>query len=151
MTPRRLSVPTAQRMTAVDRAVAGKRPSAVRSARRPCPIGPPLRAVEPPSGPSRRDVLRRWEELEWWSCVYCDAPFGPMVVAEVDHVTPLARGGVHEWFNLAPACARCNRVKGDRDMSDWLHVLAGQLDTEREVTATERDLLPARHVHTPIT
>ncbi|MGW6638514.1 HNH endonuclease [Streptomyces cyaneofuscatus] len=110
-----------------------------------------MRAVEPPSGPSRRDVLRRWEELEWWSCVYCDAPFGPMVVAEVDHVTPLARGGVHEWPNLAPACAGCNQAKADRDMSDWLRFLAGQLDTEREVTATERDLLPARHVHIPIT
>ncbi|MYY03100.1 hypothetical protein GT035_13005 [Streptomyces sp. SID4913] len=59
-----------------------------------------------------------------------------MVVAEVDHMTPLARGGVHESFNLAPACAECNRAKGDLDMSDWLRILAGQLDTEREVTVT---------------
>lgn len=87
--------------------------------------------MEPPSGPSRRDVLRRWEELEWWSCVYCDRPFGQMVVAEVDHMTPLAKGGRHEWPNLAPACAGCNRAKSDLDMSDWLCLMAGQIDTER--------------------
>ena len=34
---------------------------------------------------------------------------------EVDHVVPVARGG-DEWdpLNLAPAHARCNRVKGAR-------------------------------------
>ncbi|WP_420707700.1 HNH endonuclease [Streptomyces sp. ATexAB-D23] len=95
-----------------------------------------MRAPEPSHGPSRRDTLRRWEEADEWSCIYCDASFGPMVVAEVDHMTPLARGGVHESFNLAPACAECNRAKGDLDMSDWLRILAGQLDTEREVTVT---------------
>ncbi|WP_079134542.1 HNH endonuclease signature motif containing protein [Streptomyces sp. EN16] len=107
-----------------------------------------MRRQEPAPALSRRDVLRRWEELEWWACVYCDAPFGPMVVAEVDHITPLARGGLHEWVNLAPACAGCNRAKSDLDMSDWLGVLAGQLDTEREVTVTQRVLRVPRHVHT---
>jgi 5-methylcytosine-specific restriction endonuclease McrA len=59
-----------------------------------------------------------------------------MVAAEADHVTPLAKGGVHEWSNLAPACRECNRLKSDLDMSDWLRVVAGQPDTEREVTVT---------------
>ncbi|OSC76480.1 hypothetical protein B5180_01615 [Streptomyces sp. BF-3] len=144
MTPRRLPAPTGQRLTVVDRTVAGKRPSAVRSARRPCPIGPPMRAMEPPSDPSRRDVLRRWEELEWWSCVYCDASFGPMVVAEADHITPLAKGGVHAFVNLAPACADCNRAKSDLDMSDWLALCAGQRGTEGDQVVTRR----ARHTRT---
>ncbi|WP_371874705.1 HNH endonuclease [Streptomyces fulvorobeus] len=96
----------------------------------------PYESSGPPRGPSRRDVLRRWEELEWWACSYCDAPFGPMVVAEADHVTPLAKGGAHEWSNLTPACRECNRLKSDRDMSEWLAILTGQTDTEREVTVT---------------
>ncbi|MEU0860655.1 HNH endonuclease signature motif containing protein [Streptomyces griseofuscus] len=79
-----------------------------------------MRAPEPPVHPSRRDVLRRWEELEDWSCAYCDASFGPMVVAEVDHIRPIAKGGVHEWGNLAPACSICNGAKSDHDVDNWL-------------------------------
>lgn len=112
------------------------RPSAIRLTQRACPIAPPMRSVEPAPALSRRDVLRRWEELEWWACVYCDASFDRMVVAEVDHVVPLAKGGAHEWANLAPACATCNRLKSDRDMSDWLALSAGQPCTEGHVAIT---------------
>lgn len=83
-------------------------------------ITPPLRPVEPPRGPSRRDVLRRWEDEDCWSCAYCDVSFTEMVVAEVDHIRPLAGGGVHAYSNLAPACAPCNRMKGARDVGEWL-------------------------------
>ncbi|WP_408995541.1 HNH endonuclease [Streptomyces scabiei] len=83
-------------------------------------ITPLSRPPVPPTGPSRRDVLRLWEELEWWSCAYCDRPFGEKVVAEIDHVRPISRGGVHEWFNLAPSCSDCNREKSDRDVVTWL-------------------------------
>ncbi|WP_368857858.1 HNH endonuclease [Streptomyces sp. DH12] len=79
-----------------------------------------MRPPEPPRGPSHRDVLRRWEELEWWTCTYCDRDFGPSVVAEVDHVRPLAHGGLHEWGNLVPACRDCNRAKSDSDVVSWL-------------------------------
>jgi hypothetical protein len=61
-----------------------------------------------------------------------------MVVAEVDHITPVAKGGVHEWGNLAPACAGCNREKSDLDMSEWLPLVAGQLDTDGDMPVTER-------------
>ncbi|MFE5093269.1 HNH endonuclease [Streptomyces sp. NPDC056638] len=100
------------------------------------PISPRLRRAEPESGPSRRDVLRRWEELEWWACAYCDASFGPMVVAEVDHITPVAKGGVHEWSNLAPTCSECNRAKSDMDMPEWIRLTAGQVDTEGDLPVT---------------
>ncbi|MEU1200164.1 HNH endonuclease signature motif containing protein [Streptomyces sp. NPDC005813] len=79
-----------------------------------------MRPPEPPHGPSRRDVLRRWEAEDCWSCDYCDASFGQMVVAEVDHIRPLAEGGLHEWFNLASACDVCNRSKGAQDVGEWL-------------------------------
>lgn len=129
MTPFRPAPPTEGRLATVTRTVAGSRPFAVRSVDRPIRTVPSLRPVEPPVFPSRRDVLRRWEELDDWSCAYCDSPFGPMVVAEVDHIRPLAKGGVHEWFNLAPACALCNRVKGDRDPLSWLSEIAGHGNT----------------------
>jgi 5-methylcytosine-specific restriction endonuclease McrA len=135
---RRLPAPSARRLTGVDRTVAGFRPSAARSVARPVSISPRMRPAEPDSGPSRRDVLRRWEELEWWACAYCDSSFGPMVVAEVDHITPIAKGGVHAWGNLAPACAGCNRAKSDLDMSEWLPLVAGQPYTEGDPPVTER-------------
>ncbi|MEW1551403.1 HNH endonuclease [Streptomyces tsukubensis] len=60
-----------------------------------------------------------------WACSYCDAAFGQTVVAEIDHVIPLAKGGLHEWSNLAPACRECNRSKSDTDVVEWLRDLAG--------------------------
>jgi hypothetical protein len=44
-------------------------------------------------------------------CAYCGEPS-----EHVDHIEPGAHGGVDDWTNLTGACARCNRVKGDR----WL-------------------------------
>jgi 5-methylcytosine-specific restriction endonuclease McrA len=128
--PVRLAAPTAGRVAAVPRVVAGSRPPAARSVPRPMRITPCLRPPGPPLHPSRRDVLRRWEELEWWSCAYCDLDFGEKVVPEVDHVRPLAKGGLHEWSNLLPACASCNRLKADQDVSQWLSKTAGHGSTE---------------------
>jgi 5-methylcytosine-specific restriction endonuclease McrA len=128
--PVRLAAPTAGRAATVARAVAGTRPPAARSVPRPMRTTPCLRTPEPPLYPSRRDVLRRWEELEWWSCTYCDCGFDGKVVPEVDHILPLARGGLHEWANLAPSCASCNRSKGDQDVSQWLVKTAGHGPTE---------------------
>jgi 5-methylcytosine-specific restriction endonuclease McrA len=45
-------------------------------------------------------------------CVYCAAPLD-FDIATIDHVFPLARGGIHSPGNLVAACGRCNRLKGD--------------------------------------
>jgi len=45
-------------------------------------------------------------------CVYC-AHRLPSELATLDHVVPVARGGLHVPGNLVTACARCNRLKGD--------------------------------------
>ena len=45
-------------------------------------------------------------------CVYCAAPLD-FEIATIDHVFPLAKGGVHAPGNLVAACGRCNRLKGD--------------------------------------
>ncbi|MGW1268155.1 HNH endonuclease [Streptomyces sp. NPDC002491] len=138
MTPARLTPPTEGRLTVVGRTMAGYRPSVVRSVPRPMYTTPVLRPPEPPLSPSRRDVLRRWEDADDYSCAYCDASFTETVAAEVDHIRPIAKGGVHEWFNLAPACSACNRAKSDRDVSDWLSETAGENFTDAVEVVTER-------------
>jgi 5-methylcytosine-specific restriction endonuclease McrA len=117
--PARLPIP-------VVRAMAGTHRYAARSVHRPTRPTASLRPPAPPSGPSRRDVLRRWEELELWLCTYCDTPFGETVALEMDHVRPLAKGGAHDGLNLVPACSTCNRSKGDKDVGVWLTETAGE-------------------------
>ena len=40
------------------------------------------------------------------TCVYCGQP-----ATEVDHVTPVSRGGSHKLNNLVASCKRCNAQK----------------------------------------
>ncbi|WP_443055877.1 HNH endonuclease [Streptomyces sp. NBC_00239] len=101
-----------------------------RHATRPVRIAPPLRPPKPTFGPTRRAVLAIWEDADEWSCTYCDSPAGPMVVLEMDHVTPLSLGGVHDFHNLSPACRECNRRKGDLSVGAWGALLAAEMGAE---------------------
>jgi hypothetical protein len=143
--------PKARSVTKVIRPAAGNRPSIRHPVRRVARIAPVLRPFEPPAGPSRHDVVALWEELDCWSCVYCDRPFGPTVVSEVDHVTPLAKGGVHEWGNLVLSCRECNCLKSDLDIADWLALLAGGSSAERDAPNTQSCIdvwrLPSQALH----
>lgn len=47
-------------------------------------------------------------------CVYCGNP-----AEEVDHITPLARGGHHAEYNLVPACKPCNVTKAAKLLPEW--------------------------------
>jgi len=58
---------------------------------------------------TRRAVLDRDDHL----CVYCGVR-----ADTIDHVRPRSRGGLHVWTNVVAACARCNRRKGDRLLSE---------------------------------
>ncbi len=48
-------------------------------------------------------------------CAYCKSECEPTV----DHVVPLARGGLHEPSNVVPACGSCNSSKCDHLLSEW--------------------------------
>ena len=48
-------------------------------------------------------------------CAYC-----PAQADTIDHIIPLAKGGTHDWFNLAPACRSCNAKKGTKDLLQFL-------------------------------
>jgi 5-methylcytosine-specific restriction endonuclease McrA len=41
------------------------------------------------------------------ACAYC----GSRILIEIDHRTPLTRGGSNLIDNILPACRRCNRRK----------------------------------------
>lgn len=49
-----------------------------------------------------------------WSCAYCSASY-----EEMDHVTPISRGGAHTIDNVVPACLPCNRRKSTKPIDTW--------------------------------
>lgn len=57
----------------------------------------------------------REEVLSSGPCVYC----GDTAPSEIDHIVPVSRGGLSEWYNLAPACFLCNREKFDLPVNVW--------------------------------
>ena len=62
-------------------------------------------------------LLRRWEDLGLYACVYCDAPF-----EDIEHTIPRAQGGTDHIENLVPSCANCNRGPGGkhaRTPAEW--------------------------------
>lgn len=71
----------------------------------------------------RRNAIGTYTYDEWQSvldefnhtCAYCGAT-GNLTV---DHVIPLASGGLNTISNLVPACERCNKSKGAKDFEAW--------------------------------
>lgn len=47
-------------------------------------------------------------------CSYCGKP-----PRTVDHILPLARGGIEHESNLTPACKRCNSSKNAKLLTEW--------------------------------
>jgi 5-methylcytosine-specific restriction endonuclease McrA len=47
-------------------------------------------------------------------CIYCSGPF-----QHVDHLVPVALGGRHALWNLAPSCRPCNLSKRDSSPLEW--------------------------------
>jgi hypothetical protein len=58
-------------------------------------------------------------ERDGFKCAYCGALGGPGIELEVDHVTPLSKGGTHEMSNLVTACGDCNLSKHGKALKDW--------------------------------
>ena len=47
------------------------------------------------------------------TCVYCGKKTPSL---QMDHLTPVSKGGVHTLWNILPACESCNRKKHDKDV-----------------------------------
>lgn len=50
-----------------------------------------------------------------YECAYCGCKEG----LEQEHMIPVSRGGAYEVGNIVPACGRCNKSKGDKEVFSW--------------------------------
>lgn len=50
-------------------------------------------------------------------CAYCNRPAD----LQMDHVVPMARGGIHSIDNIVPACKACNVSKGAKPLLVWMY------------------------------
>ena len=66
-----------------------------------------------PSKKIRFEVFKR----DNFTCQYCGRK-SPDVVLEVDHITPVAKGGKNNIMNLITSCVECNRGKGKNILSE---------------------------------
>lgn len=53
-------------------------------------------------------------------CAYCNQTAEPL---EIEHLTPLSRGGGHDAENVVPACRRCNLAKHARTLFEYVGVM----------------------------
>ena len=60
----------------------------------------------------RREIIDAWDG----ACAYCGCE--PEKIT-LDHVNPMANGGMTVRSNLVPACAECNVSKNHRDVWQW--------------------------------
>lgn len=68
----------------------------------------------------RFEVFKR----DSFKCQYCGRS-APDVVLEVDHISPVSKGGKNDILNLITSCWACNSGKSDRELGDG-SVLAKQ-------------------------
>jgi len=71
-----------------------------------------------PSRPERwrhREIIEALREEAGARCIYCEAAIEDVSYPHVDHIAPksLFPERAHQWENLAWACERCNKAKGD--------------------------------------
>lgn len=52
-----------------------------------------------------------------YTCYYCGQVGG---ILEIDHLTPISRGGTNDSNNLKTSCRKCNRQKKDKTEQEYL-------------------------------
>ena len=77
----------------------------------------------------RFEVFKR----DKFTCQYCGRS-APDVILEIDHITPVSKGGGNEIMNLVTSCRDCNRGKTNRKLDDNSSVVVQkkQLDAIQE-------------------
>lgn len=61
---------------------------------------------------------RLWREATG-HCIYCGHPVS-LEEMEVDHIVPRSRGGENNYANKVCTCPRCNALKGDAPLKEFL-------------------------------
>jgi len=74
----------------------------------------------------QRNEARRLRKSRWWQrklaegrCHYCGRKVGAAALT-MDHVVPVARGGLSVKNNLVPVCKQCNNEKKSKLLQEWL-------------------------------
>lgn len=67
------------------------------------------------AGPLTAETILEVKDRDGEFCCYCLLPKD----TELEHCTPLTRGGTNQDNNLAMACVRCNRSKGNRTVLEY--------------------------------
>lgn len=75
----------------------------------------------------RFDVFKR----DLFCCQYCGSN-PPKVVLEVDHITPVSKGGNNDLNNLITSCFNCNRGKRDHLLTTILQSLQSRAQEIKE-------------------
>ncbi len=72
-----------------------------------------------------KQKARALKKTRWWhnkcaegKCYYCGEYVGPNNLT-MDHVVPLAKGGLSTKNNLVPACHKCNQEKKYLLAMEW--------------------------------
>ena len=58
----------------------------------------------------REEIYKAWNHC----CGYCGA-----AATSLDHIIPKFKSGSSNWYNLVPACRRCNCNKASSPMEEW--------------------------------
>lgn len=93
---------------------------------------------KPLSKKNRFEVFKR----DLFTCQYCgNSP--PLVILEVDHITPVSKGGDNDQDNLITACFDCNRGKGANLLSTHPETISKKCEKikEKELQLKEFDKL----------
>lgn len=83
---------------------------------------------------TRFDVFKR----DQFRCAYCGS-CPPVVILEIDHITPVSKGGTNSAENLITACFDCNRGKGAAELS----VVPDSLQKRAELIAEKHEQMKA--------
>lgn len=92
-------------------------------------------------------------------CAYCGMSLTPDSVEtiegkyaswmQVDHVQPKAKGGLHAFENMMPACRSCNTSKGHKSLEEYRHSTALRKAGWPRLTDEVVEWLNANHFQFP--
>lgn len=84
------------------------------------------------------------------ACVYCGSAIEDGVTLTLDHLICRDNGGSHAHTNLVTCCHKCNSVRGDRDLAEFVidvaayinHGVTGEMILAHIAECIGRDLQP---------
>ena len=62
------------------------------------------------------------------ACAYCGSGLEDGAQLTLDHLTPRSHGGTHAETNLVTCCQKCNSVRGDRDLGEFVKATAAYIN-----------------------